>query len=240
MCSIAARISANALEIAKHDVRVDVAQCWMKERVRKRANDRKFEALPQFYGAIVGTDDEIKLHGAKSTAPSAAERMLAHRAGDPAAGCGDGCQVAAICNVPTATVLIGLQKVGADNFAVFFRNKDLVFSRKPIRERACLVHVAREGISFACADDGFHDGPDGVRVCVSYGPDQHPRILPWPLLNADEPPDSIEGPAFTRLNWTTLVFELRLENFSGKHKPRWHPCRLYTREVDRFAILKCR
>src|SRR2546422_11551551 len=84
--------------------------------------------------------------------------MLAHRAGDPTAVCGDGCHVATICNVPTATLLIGLQKVSADNFVVLFRNEDLVSGRNPVSERACFVHVPWEGISLARADDGFHDG----------------------------------------------------------------------------------
>src|SRR5258708_33066955 len=172
-----------------HHECIDVAQRWVEERLRKCADNLKFKTLPQPYGAGIGADHEIELHRAKSATAGAAQRMLTHRACHAAAGCGEACHVAAICNMPTATLLIGLQKIRADNFAVLIRDEDLVFSRKPVSKRACFVHVAREGISLAGADDGLHDGPDGVLVSVGRGANQHSRSLPRLLLNAGGLPD---------------------------------------------------
>src|SRR5260370_33813662 len=108
MWSIPARISANALEIAIHDVRVDVSQGWMKERFRKAPDDLEAKALPQARGTLVGADYKIELHRAKSAPASATQRMLAHRTCNPASGRCHGCHVAAIGNVSSATLLIRL------------------------------------------------------------------------------------------------------------------------------------
>ena len=129
MCSIAARISANALEIAIHDVRVDVSQRWMLEGSGEAADDIEAKALPQAHGTLVSTDYKIELHRAKSAPASAAQRMLTHRACDPATGRCHGCHVPAIRNVRSATLLIRLQKIGADNFAILFCNEDLMPGR---------------------------------------------------------------------------------------------------------------
>ncbi len=174
MCSIGARSSANGLEIAVHDVGVDVAQRWMKEGFRKCADDCKFEALPEADGAVVGADDEIILHGAKSAAASPAQRMLAHRARHAAAGRIHSSHVAAIGDVSTTALLIRLQKIGADNFAVLFRNEYFMRLTPPILDRGRLVHVAWKRVRFTRSNDGRDDVPDGVPVGVSCGPDQHP------------------------------------------------------------------
>src|SRR5258708_2267249 len=126
MCSIGARSSANGLEIAVHDVGVDVAQSWMKEGFRKCADDCKFEALPWFYGAAVGADYEIILHGAKPAFAGMVQRMSAHGPCHAAAGRILSSHVAAIGDVSTTAVLIRLQKIGADNSAVLFRNEDFM------------------------------------------------------------------------------------------------------------------
>ncbi len=99
----------------------------------------------------------------------------------------------------TTAVLIRLQKIGADNFAVLFRNENFALGQVPVRERALFVHVAGKSVSFAGADDGLHDGPDRVRVCAGCRTDLHPRILARTLLNADGP-QSDRGPRFTILN----------------------------------------
>src|SRR5882757_9811427 len=91
MCSIAARSSANGLEIAVHDEGVDVALSGMEECFRKCADDPKFKALPKPYGAVIGTDYKIELHGAKSAFSRAIKRVSAHGPCHATAGCGDGC-----------------------------------------------------------------------------------------------------------------------------------------------------
>src|SRR5437660_6371678 len=96
MCSIAARRSANGLEIAVHDERVDVAHSWMEKGPWECANNLKFEDLPESYGAVVSADHKIELHGAKSALACAVKGMSAHGAGYAATGGGDGGHVAAI------------------------------------------------------------------------------------------------------------------------------------------------
>ena len=85
MCSIAARISANALEIAIHDVGVDVSLRWMLECSGQAADNFEAKTLPQPYGTLVRADYKIELHRTKSAPASAAQRMLAHCSGHAAA-----------------------------------------------------------------------------------------------------------------------------------------------------------
>jgi len=87
MCSTAARLGANSLEMAIHDVGVYVAQCGMKERFGKAPHDFEIEPLPQTHGALVGAHHKIELHGAKPALPRAFQRMRAHRARNPAPCC---------------------------------------------------------------------------------------------------------------------------------------------------------
>jgi len=47
MCSTAARVGANGLELAIHDVGVYVAQRGMKKRLGEAPHDFEIEALPQ-------------------------------------------------------------------------------------------------------------------------------------------------------------------------------------------------
>src|SRR5712691_10455069 len=120
--------------------------------------------------------------------------MLAHGAGDTAAGCRDGSHVAAVCNVPTATLLICLQKISADNIAVFFHNEYFMRFTQPILNRGRLAHVAWKRVRFTRPNDGLDDVPDGVRISVGCGPDQHLRILARVRQKADGPPRRSEGP----------------------------------------------
>ena len=87
MCSTAARIGANSLEMAIQDVGVHVAQRGMKKCFGKAPDDFKFEALPQTHGALVGAHHKIELHGAKTAFLGAFQRMRAHRARNPAPCC---------------------------------------------------------------------------------------------------------------------------------------------------------
>src|SRR6266436_4269761 len=127
MCSIAARISANGLEIAKHDVGVDVAQRRMKEGFGKLANDFKIEALPQADGAIVGANHEIELHRAKPAFARAVQGMSAHCACNSAAhGCNRS-HVAAIRDVRSAALLVRLHEVSSNDIAVILRDENLAY-----------------------------------------------------------------------------------------------------------------
>ncbi len=132
----------------------------------------------------------------KSALPRAVHRMRAHRTRYATACRRNGCHVAAVRDVSSAALLVRLQAVGSNDVAVVFRDEDLTLVREPVRERALFAHIAWKGVCLACPDDGLHDRPDGVRVSVGCGPDQHPRILPRLLLNAGGPPDPIGGPAF--------------------------------------------
>src|SRR5258707_9781364 len=71
-------------ERAIHHERVDKAEAGMGEGLREAADDGEAEALPEPHRALVAADDEIELHGAKTSAPRVRERVLAHGGGDPA------------------------------------------------------------------------------------------------------------------------------------------------------------
>src|SRR6266850_4846255 len=204
MCSIAVLISANCLEIgggaysqlgatsgamqwpeiqtlplleiAIHDVGVDVSLHGMLECSGKASDNFKSEGLPQTHGALVGADDEIELHRAKSALSRSAQRMRAHRAGHAAARRRHGCHVAAVGDVRSATLLVRLQAVRANELAIIFRDKNFALGRKPVRQRAFLVHVGWQGVGLARPDDGLHDRPDGVRVSLSRSSSQKPLL----------------------------------------------------------------
>ena len=126
MCSIGARISANGLEFAIHDVGVDVSERGVKKSLWEAADDFKLKSLPQEHGAVVRVDYKIELHRAKPALTRSAERMFTHRASHAATGAGHGGHVPTVRDVSTAAFLIGLQKIRADNIAVIFRNENLV------------------------------------------------------------------------------------------------------------------
>src|SRR6267142_62043 len=77
----AARSRENALEIAIHDVGVDVALRRMLEGSGEAADNFKAKTLPQPYGTLVGADHEVVLHRAESALPRSVQRMRAHRPG---------------------------------------------------------------------------------------------------------------------------------------------------------------
>jgi hypothetical protein len=185
MCSIGARVGANELKIAIHYEGVDVALRWMKKSFGKAADDLEVEALPKAYGAVVGADDEIELHGAKAAFAGTLQGMLAHSSGDASACSGGRGDVAAIGDVRSASFLVGLQIVGTDDFVLILGDKDLTFGREPIRESALLVHVARKSVGFARADNWLQDRPDSFGVVFAGGEDQHRCSLPRMAIKED-------------------------------------------------------
>src|SRR5260370_7472680 len=216
MCSIAARVSANALKIAIHDAHVDVSLRRMLEGAGEPPDNLKAKALPQPHGTLIGADHEIVLHGATSALPRAVQRIRAHRPGHAAARRLDCGHIAAIGDVRSATPLVRLQAVGSDDVAIFFRDENLTLDRTPVRERALFVHVARQAVSLACPDDGLHDRPDRVRISVDCRPDQHPRILPRLLANTHGPPIGSGARAIDR-DWPPSLFNLPPKTFPPKH-----------------------
>src|SRR5229473_8690376 len=105
MCSIGARGSANCLKPVVHDVRVDEPEFGMLEDFGKAANDFEAKTFPQPNGALVGTYDEIELHGAETTLPRALQRVCTHRASHAASGRVRSGHVSAIRNVRAAAFL---------------------------------------------------------------------------------------------------------------------------------------
>src|SRR6266849_10385477 len=125
MCSIAARISANALEIAIHDAGVDVTQRRMQEGSGEAPDNFKAKTLPQPDRAVIGADYKIELHRAKSPLPRSVQRMRAHCSGHAAACRRNGCHVAAIGDVRSAALLVRLQAICSNDVAVVFRDENL-------------------------------------------------------------------------------------------------------------------
>src|ERR1700740_67819 len=164
MCNIAARSSANGLKTAIHDIHVDVAVCRMMEGSGETPDNFKAKALPQTDGALVRAEHEIKLQGAKSAFSRPVQGMRAHCSSHTAARRRNRTHVTAIGNVSSAALLVRLQAVGSNEFAGIFGDENFAIGRKPVCERALFVHVARQGIRLAGADDGLHDSPDGGLV----------------------------------------------------------------------------
>ena len=114
----------------------------MVENLRKAADNREAETLPQSDRAFVAADDKIELHGAETALPCAFERVRAHRASYATADRVRRGHVTAIRNVRTAPFLISLEEIRTDDIAVVFRDKDFVAWRTPVGEGAFPIHVA--------------------------------------------------------------------------------------------------
>jgi hypothetical protein len=164
MCSIAARLRANALQFSIHDVSIHIAQRWVQKRLWQAAHNLKFKTLPQSHGPLVGAHYKIKLHRSKPSCTCAVKRMRAHRSRDAAPCCGNSRHITAIGHVRSATLLIRLQKVRSDNFIFLFRHEDLMLRRSPVRKRVFLLHIAWNCIRLARAHDRFHDPPDRITI----------------------------------------------------------------------------
>src|SRR5208283_4619796 len=150
----------------------------MKEGTREAANNLEAETLPEAHGAFVGADNEVELHGAKAALCSVIEGMRAHGTGYSATGGGGGGHVAAVGDVGTAAILIGAEEIGADDVAVVVGDEDFVSGREPKGERGVSRDVARKGIGFAGAKDGFENRPDGVGVGGERGTNrEHGRMI---------------------------------------------------------------
>src|SRR5260370_27139956 len=103
----------------------------MKERAEKAAVDLEAETLPERRGALVGAHHKIKLHGGEAALAGAIERMRAHRTRHTAAGGSGSSYVAAVGYVRAAALLVGLQKIRANNLGVLFRDEDFVAGSRP-------------------------------------------------------------------------------------------------------------
>jgi len=178
MCSTAARIRANRLKLSEHNEGVHETERGMLKCFGKTANNFKAKASPQPHRALVAAHHKIELHGAKPALPRALERMRAHGPSHAAACCPGSRHVATVGDVRAAAFLIGFEKVGADDFAVVLRDEDFVARRKPERQGALAIHVARLRVGFARADNWLQDRPDRIGVFFTRSPNLHPNMLP--------------------------------------------------------------
>ena len=106
----------------------------MLEGSRKAPDNFETEALPEPYGPLVGTDDEVELHGTEPAIFGVFERMPTHRSSHASTGGANCGHVAAIGYVRASAFLIGVQKIGADYFAIFFGNEYFIAGGEPIGE----------------------------------------------------------------------------------------------------------
>lgn len=150
----------------------------MSKRLGETAHDDKTQASPQTYGALVGADYEIELHGAESELSGALERVRAHGATYAAARGPRRGHVPTVGDVRAPAQLIGTKKVSAHEFIIIFGDEDFMTRRKPVGQRAVPGHVARQGVRFAGTEDGFEDGPNCIRVAIDVFADVHELILP--------------------------------------------------------------
>src|SRR5215469_16370591 len=178
MCSTAARASANGSKPAVHHQRIDKAKPRMFENPRKAPNDLKAETLPQPDRALVCADYKIKLHGAEPALSCALDRMCAHRASYASAHRMRRCHVTAICNVRSAAPLVGFQKIGADNLAVIFCDKNFMSRRKPVDQCAFSIHVVGQRVGLASANNGLQNRPQSIGVLFHRSANRHTGILP--------------------------------------------------------------
>src|SRR6266849_10149973 len=136
----------------------------MMERAGKTADDLEAETLPERRGALVGAHHKIKLHGGEAALARAIEGMRAHRTRHAAAGGSGSSYVAAVGYVRAATLLVGLQKIRANNVGVLFRDEDFVPGSKPVIEGFLARHLSRQRVCLAGADRRFQNRPNEIGV----------------------------------------------------------------------------
>lgn len=141
----------------------------MIEGTGQAADDLEAHALPQGDGARIAADDEIELHGAKALHFCRFQRVFAHGAGYTLTVGGGRDHEAAIGDMGAAALLVGRQKIVAEDFAICFRHKNLVRRGKPVSEGGLAVPVKRQGIGFAGAEYRLDNGPDGVMAAAVAG-----------------------------------------------------------------------
>lgn len=123
-----------ALQLTVHHERINGAENRMHKRAGQPADDFELQTLPEPHRALVGADDEIKLHGVEAAGFSVLDGMQAHRAGDAAAVGPRRGHVTAIGDVRATALLVRAQVIRTDNFAIFFRDKNFVAPRVPVGE----------------------------------------------------------------------------------------------------------
>src|SRR5260221_1215877 len=102
------------------------------KRPREPADNLESEATPQVYRRYVGADHKIDLHGPEAALAGSRKRVLAHRARHPASCRPRRGDITAIGHVRAAALLVGLQKIRANNLGVLFRDEDFVAGSKPV------------------------------------------------------------------------------------------------------------
>src|SRR5260370_6827548 len=135
----------------------------MMERAGKSADDLEAETLPERRGALVGAHHKIKLHSGEAALARAIEGMRAHRTRHTAAGGSGSSYVAAVGYVRAAALLVGLQKIRANNLGVLFRDEDFVAGSKPVIEGILPPHVSPGRVCLAGSEPGLQDTPDGTQ-----------------------------------------------------------------------------
>src|SRR5215472_8977328 len=99
--------------------------------------------------------------------------MRAHRTGYAAARSVRRGHVTAIRDVRPTALLICTEDVRADDLAVVFRDKDFMVGGEPKCECALAIHVSRQRIGFARANDWLQNCPKSIRVACDRIPNFH-------------------------------------------------------------------
>ncbi len=167
---------AARLQGLEHDEGVDVAGGGVVVGGGEAGEGCEAAGFPEGDGAGVGGNHEIELDGAVPAISGVGQRVLAHGAGDAAAGGGGGCHVAAIGDMGAAAGLVRADVVCANDFWSEHGNEDLMRGSGPVGEGGGAGHVAGQRVGFARADRGLQDLPDGVVVGLGCGADEHGRL----------------------------------------------------------------
>lgn len=122
----------------------------MQERFWQSPDDRKSETLPEPYRSFIRRYDKIELHRAKAALLGPLQRMRAHRPSNTFTRRLCSGNIATIRDVRTATPLIRLKEIRAENRPVFLENEHLMPIRQPICPGICARNVKRNGVRLAC------------------------------------------------------------------------------------------
>jgi uncharacterized metal-binding protein len=143
---------------------------WVIKPQWQRANNIESQPLPQTDRASVRRQHHVKLHRRVAQRAGRNLGMVAHLGGNAPALRGRCSDIATIADMARTTVMVGLDKIGAQN-RIIVRDISRSGGIQPQGARSGLRYIAVYGVGFTCAKHRTQDAPDRRPIGISGGTD---------------------------------------------------------------------
>lgn len=147
-----------------HDHCVDEAVHRMIEPLGDDTYDIEPKAAPKPYRPLIGTDDEIELHGQEAAFGCPCKRVFAHGRRNASSTHASGRCVAAIGDVRAASALVWVHIVSPHHALADGCHEYLVLRGEPVRKRLAAVPVPRQRVCLAGHQYRLENAPHSVGI----------------------------------------------------------------------------